>query len=126
MMRLPRPRVSPSAAKHPSAGASSRPHGINLAALGLVSLPARAAEGLVWIYQKLVSPALAVAAPSCGCRFAPTCSHYAREALREHGLIVGLALAFRRLAKCAPWHPGGLDPVPPSRRRPVCARVTSA
>ncbi|MBI2518110.1 MAG: membrane protein insertion efficiency factor YidD [Opitutae bacterium] len=92
----------------------------------LVSLPARLAEGLVWIYQKTVSPALAVAAPSCGCRFAPTCSHYAREALREHGLLLGLALTFRRLVKCAPWHPGGLDPVPPARRRPVCARVTPA
>lgn len=91
----------------------------------VVALPARLAEGLVWVYQKTVSPALAVAAPSCGCRFAPTCSHYAREALREHGLLTGLALTFRRLAKCAPWHPGGLDPVPP-RRHPVCARVTSA
>lgn len=91
----------------------------------VVHLPARLAEGLVWVYQKTVSPALAVAAPSCGCRFAPTCSHYAREALREHGLLVGLALTLRRLVKCAPWHPGGLDPVPP-RRRPVCARVNHA
>jgi len=77
-------------------------------------LPARAVDALLWLYQKLVSPALAVAAPTCGCRFAPTCSHYAREALREHGLLSGLALTVRRLAKCGPWHPGGIDPVPPS------------
>ena len=79
--------------------------------------------GLIWGYQKVVSPALSVAAPLCGCRFAPTCSHYAAEALREHGLSAGLALALRRLAKCGPWHPGGLDPVPP--RNLSCQRVVS-
>jgi putative membrane protein insertion efficiency factor len=88
------------------------------------SLPARAASGLVWVYQRTVSPALAAAFPSCGCRFAPTCSHYAREALQGHGFLAGTALTVVRLAKCGPWHPGGADPVPPSRRRPVCARVT--
>jgi len=82
-------------------------------------------SGLIWLYQKLLSPALAVAAPTCGCRFAPTCSHYAREALREHGLLAGLALTARRLVKCGPWHPGGLDPVPP-RLRPVCTVVAPA
>lgn len=79
-------------------------------------------RGLIWVYQKAVSPALSVAAPMCGCRFAPTCSHYAQEALREHGLITGLALALRRLAKCGPWHEGGIDPVPP--RKFSCVNVT--
>lgn len=88
-----------------------------------VSLPARIASGLIWIYQQAVSPALAALNPTCGCRFAPTCSHYAREALREHGLFAGLFLALRRLAKCGPWHPGGEDQVPP-RRRPVCTKVS--
>jgi putative membrane protein insertion efficiency factor len=92
----------------------------------VLSLPARAASGLVWVYQRTVSPALTAAFPTCGCRFAPTCSHYAREALREHGFLSGLVLTVIRLAKCGPWHPGGLDPVPPSRRRPVCARVHHA
>lgn len=82
-------------------------------------------RGLIWLYQKTVSPALSVAAPMCGCRFAPTCSHYAQEALREHGLLPGLALAARRLAKCGPWHEGGLDPVPPARQF-SCTRVTPA
>ncbi len=82
-------------------------------------------RGLIWVYQKTVSPALTVAAPMCGCRFAPTCSHYASDALREHGLLRGLALALRRLAKCGPWHPGGLDPVPPApiRARLSCTKV---
>jgi putative membrane protein insertion efficiency factor len=81
-----------------------------------VSLPARAVDGLIWLYQRTLSPALTALNPTCGCRFAPTCSHYAREALRERGFLTGLFLTFIRLAKCGPWHPGGEDPVPPSPR----------
>lgn len=99
------------------------PESINAAFHFVARLPARAVDALLWLYQKLVSPALQVAAPSCGCRFAPTCSHYAREALREHGLLTGVALTVRRLAKCGPWHPGGIDPVPP--RKFSCVKVTS-
>ena len=87
----------------------------------LVRLPARIASGLVWVYQKTISPALVVIDPTGGCRFAPTCSHYARTALEERGLVVGLALTLRRLAKCGPWHAGGEDPVP--RRKPTCTAV---
>ena len=98
------------------------------AAQTVASLPARAASGLVWIYQRTVSPALTAAFPTCGCRFAPTCSHYARAALQEHGFLTGTRLTVVRLAKCGPWHPGGEDPVPPSpklRRTspPVCLTV---
>jgi putative membrane protein insertion efficiency factor len=98
----------------------------------MTTLPARAASGLVWVYQRTVSPALVVLNPTCGCRFAPTCSHYARGALAEHGLVIGLYLTIRRLAKCGPWHPGGEDPVPssPGRRRAspplVCRSVRKA
>lgn len=95
-------------------------------------LPARALGGLIWLYQRTLSPALVVLNPTCGCRFAPTCSHYARRALQEHGLVAGLALALARLAKCGPWHPGGDDPVPPSpgrwrnapARKVSCAKVS--
>ena len=90
----------------------------------VLTLPARAVSSLIWVYQKAVSPALVVLNPSCGCRFAPTCSYYAREALREHGLLVGLAYTVRRLAKCGPWHPGGLDPVP--AKKISCVRVRQA
>ena len=62
---------------------------------------------LIALYQKLVSPWLPPA-----CRFTPTCSQYAREALLKHGLFRGLWLAVKRLGRCHPFHTGGYDPVP--------------
>ena len=62
---------------------------------------------LITLYQKLLSPWLP---PSC--RYTPTCSQYAREALLKHGLFRGLLLAVRRLSRCHPFHAGGYDPVP--------------
>ncbi len=91
----------------------------------LVSLPAAGLVVLVRIYQRILSPALPVfLGPGCGCRFTPTCSHYAIGALRNHGALIGLWLAARRLLKCTPLHPGGEDPVPEPRRRPQCATVS--
>lgn len=91
----------------------------------LARLPAAALLLLVRLYQRLVSPALSlVGGPTCGCRFAPTCSHYAVEAIATHGALTGAWLSFRRLLKCTPFHPGGFDPVP-ARRSLVCARVRS-
>ncbi|NDP59087.1 MAG: membrane protein insertion efficiency factor YidD [Oxalobacteraceae bacterium] len=46
------------------------------------------------------------------CRFLPSCSDYAAQAITEHGALKGGILAAKRLARCHPWHPGGLDPVP--------------
>jgi putative membrane protein insertion efficiency factor len=46
------------------------------------------------------------------CRFYPTCSQYALEAFQKHGFFKGMILTVRRLAKCGPWNPGGVDPVP--------------
>jgi hypothetical protein len=63
--------------------------------------------GLVRVYQRLVSPLLP---PSC--RFYPSCSAYAVTALERHGAAKGSWLAVRRLARCHPFHPGGIDPVP--------------
>ncbi|WP_199440602.1 membrane protein insertion efficiency factor YidD [Umezawaea beigongshangensis] len=65
------------------------------------------------VYQRFISPLLP---PSC--RFYPSCSAYAVEALTVHGALRGSWLTIRRLARCGPWHPGGLDPVPPRRQRP--------
>jgi hypothetical protein len=70
-----------------------------------------AARGLlsaVRFYQRAISPAFP---PRC--RFEPSCSAYAAEAIEVHGAGRGSWLAVRRLAKCAPWHPGGVDLVPP-------------
>jgi uncharacterized protein len=62
---------------------------------------------LVRLYKRLVSPVLPPA-----CRFHPSCSSYAEEAVRRHGAARGSALAVRRLLRCHPWNPGGVDPVP--------------
>ncbi|MDQ1619424.1 MAG: uncharacterized protein QOE19_1993 [Actinomycetota bacterium] len=67
----------------------------------LLTLPIR-------VYQLLISPLLG---PRC--RFYPSCSAYAVEALISHGALRGSYLAGRRLLRCHPWNPGGLDPVPP-------------
>lgn len=63
--------------------------------------------GLVRFYQLCISP---LKPPSC--RFTPTCSQYAIEALRKHGPIRGLYLTVRRLLRCHPWGGSGYDPVP--------------
>ena len=63
--------------------------------------------GLIRGYQYFISPLLP---PSC--RFEPTCSHYAMTALRQHGVVVGLALATWRILRCNPYCPGGVDEVP--------------
>ncbi len=65
------------------------------------------AAGLIRVYQRFLSPLLP---PSC--RFYPSCSHYAAQAIEQHGAGAGTVLALRRLARCHPWHPGGVDPVP--------------
>ena len=64
---------------------------------------------LLKVYRLLLSPWL-----GNNCRFHPSCSHYAEQAIREHGAIKGCWLTIKRLGKCHPWHEGGLDPVPPS------------
>lgn len=51
------------------------------------------------------------------CRFFPTCSVYAEEAVRVHGGLKGIGMGLKRIARCHPWHPGGFDPVP-RRNRP--------
>lgn len=58
-------------------------------------------------YQYLLRPML-----GANCRFAPSCSDYAREAVEKHGAVKGLWLAVRRILRCHPHHPGGYDPVP--------------
>ena len=96
----------------------------------MLGLPARGLLGLIRLYQVTLSPVLPVLfGPHCGCRFHPSCSHYAAGAIRTHGALRGAALAAWRLLKCTPLHPGGMDPVPPPRAsvsRPVCVRVADS
>lgn len=68
--------------------------------------------GIVRGYRLLLSPWLGSA-----CRFEPTCSAYALQALQSHGAMIGGCLTLRRLARCHPWCPGGHDPVPAQRPR---------
>jgi putative membrane protein insertion efficiency factor len=63
---------------------------------------------LLRAYQLAISPFLGQ-----NCRFYPSCSAYAVEAVREHGVLKGSALTAKRLCKCHPFHAGGVDPVPP-------------
>ena len=69
------------------------------------------ALALIWLYQRFLSPLF----PGC-CRFQPTCSEYAREAVILHGFFLGSALALRRLLRCHPLTNGGYDPVPTPTR----------
>ena len=64
---------------------------------------------LLRFYQLAISP---LSPPSC--RFYPSCSNYAIETLRSHGAARGSWLAVRRICRCHPWNPGGVDPVPPA------------
>lgn len=76
-------------------------------ATSAMSLAARAASAVLRFYKTVISPLLPRA-----CRYEPTCSVYAREAIERHGLSRGAFLALRRLARCHPFRAGGFDPVP--------------
>lgn len=62
---------------------------------------------IVRVYRRFISP---LTPPTC--RFHPTCSTYALEALQTHNVLTGSCLAVRRICRCHPWNPGGVDPVP--------------
>lgn len=84
---------------------------------GPASVPVRMLLALLRGYKLVLSPWL-----GNNCRFYPSCSDYAAEALRSHGVIRGLGLAVWRILRCHPFHPGGPDPVPPARHGRRCER----
>lgn len=71
------------------------------------SIPKRIMLGMIRFYRRFISPMF----PPC-CRFTPTCSAYALEAVQKYGALKGGYLAVRRILRCNPFHPGGYDPVP--------------
>lgn len=72
-----------------------------------MNIVARLLVGVVKAYQLILSPMLGQQ-----CRFYPTCSQYAIEAIRKHGAFIGTYFTVRRLLRCHPWHAGGHDPIP--------------
>jgi putative membrane protein insertion efficiency factor len=79
--------------------------GLHRALVALVLAP-------IWVYRRLISPLTPQS-----CRYYPSCSAYAEQALRTHGVLRGSWLAVRRLGRCHPWTPGGVDHVPPRAER---------
>ena len=97
-----------SPAQHSSIEHETAPRGVGpIFRKGISASGRYAAGGLIRLYQVLLSPLF----PSA-CRFYPTCSEYAREAVRVHGVFTGSILALKRLIRCRPFGPGGFDPVP--------------
>ena len=76
---------------------------------------------LLRLYQLAISPYLGQ-----NCRFYPSCSAYAHEAIARHGVAAGILLAAKRLCKCHPWHAGGIDPVPETKNAAAAAPCCSA
>ena len=78
------------------------------------SFVSRALTLAIRVYQLTISPAQTfLFGPTGGCRFTPTCSQYALEAVRQHGAVAGGWQAVRRICRCHPWGACGHDPVPP-------------
>lgn len=86
----------------------------------LHDVPRRVLLGLLWIYQRVVSPWT-----PHSCRYYPSCSQYAVIAVTRHGALRGSWLAVRRLLRCHPWAAGGVDDVPPVRDPHVHAPSTA-
>lgn len=88
-----------------------------------MNLGQRIALGLLRVYKLAVSPLLhTLVGPFGGCRFHPSCSIYARDAVRQHGVIRGLGLAAWRICRCHPWGGCGHDPVPEREQLPASSR----
>ncbi|GGF77098.1 putative membrane protein insertion efficiency factor [Paenibacillus albidus] len=75
-----------------------------------MSVARKTLQAPIRVYRKYISPL-----KPATCRFYPTCSAYALEAIEVHGPLKGSWLAAKRIARCQPFHPGGLDPVPPRK-----------
>lgn len=88
--------------------------------MNLSDLPRWILTGAIRLYQRLLSPLLG---PRC--RFYPSCSSYAIEALEVHGPIRGSWLAARRVTRCHPLNEGGMDPVPPRNLKPLRQEIAS-
>jgi putative membrane protein insertion efficiency factor len=80
-----------------------------------ISIPAALLHALIRVYQLAISPLLI-----SSCRFDPSCSEYARQAIARFGAVTGLRLTLTRLLRCHPWGGAGFDPVPERVSNPRC------
>ncbi len=85
---------------------------MNTALTAVLLLPRNAAVLLLRVYRAVISPLYGDV-----CRYYPSCSAYALQAIQEHGVVVGSALGIRRIARCHPWAEGGIDDVPLKKKR---------
>jgi len=84
-------------------------------AMSIAQMPIYVARALIRGYQFVLSPILPMS-----CRFHPTCSDYARDALAGHGFVRGTVFALWRVMRCNPWNRGGFDPVPDTDEALAC------
>jgi uncharacterized protein len=85
----------------------------------LLKVPQSVLVSAIRAYQLAISPAQTfLFGPTAGCRFTPSCSGFALEAVREHGALAGGVLAAKRICRCHPWSDGGHDPVPRAEIKP--------
>lgn len=104
--------------RNPATPISYRHRGIRLVGSIVkivVGVPRLLIIGLLMVYRALISPLYGQT-----CRFYPSCSQYALTAVQRHGAVRGSWLAARRLLRCHPWNPGGIDHVPPIRDKSGC------
>jgi putative membrane protein insertion efficiency factor len=111
------PAPDNTAAAHVASSEISGSRGLSGPRSGLARCPQLILLGALRLYRLAISPVLtAVLGPlGLGCRFTPTCSRYALQAIQEHGAVQGTKLAARRLCRCHPWGGWGHDPVPAVR-----------
>jgi putative membrane protein insertion efficiency factor len=101
--------------QHPLA-LRSRNHWMFVAGCRMLDVPKSVLICAIHVYRRVLSPALFyLFGAGSGCRFTPTCSVYALDALREHGAVAGTVLATKRICRCQPWGGCGHDPVPSKR-----------